>query len=49
MSSFKVFGINVNGTQTEPSHVNKSELEDLISTLLNIQHIHKVVVIKKWL
>ncbi len=49
MTSFKVFGIKVDGTQTLPEFTNKSGLNDKIDSMLDKQTIHKVVVIKKWL
>ncbi len=48
MSSYKVFGIYVDKTQTQPISINNDELDDRISHLLSNKLIHKVVIEKGW-
>ncbi len=49
MSSYKVFGIYVDNTQTTPIDVNNDELDDRISHLISNKTIHKVVIEKSWI
>ena len=48
MPSYKVFGIYVDKTQTQPIEINNDELDDRISHLISNKLIHKVVVEKVW-
>ena len=48
MSSYKVFGIYVDKTQTTPIDVNNDELQERMSYLLSNKTIHKVVIEKVW-
>ena len=48
MSSYKVFGIYVDNTQTTPLEVNNDKLDERIIHLLSNKTIHKVVIEKVW-
>jgi len=48
MSSYKVFGIYVNGDQSKPLACNNETLKESIDLFLNSKTIEKVVVIKRY-
>lgn len=49
MPSYKVFGIYVDKTHTQPISINNDELNDRISHLISNKLIHKVVIQKEWI
>jgi hypothetical protein len=48
ISSYNVFGIYVDKTQTTPRSVNHDKLKEVIDDLISDKIIHKVVIVKRW-
>ncbi len=48
MSSYKVFGIYVDKTQSKTLSVNNDKLQERVDYLLSNKIIHKVVIEKVW-
>lgn len=49
MTSYKLFGISVDGSQTFPRFTNNDDLQEKINELLSSKKVEKVVIIKNYI